>query len=456
MGCVGSLGPKQKSWMWSAGNPSRSHAVPMQSGCLRGVPLRGGMRLGPRASSLKNTSAAVKMVFLAAGSTPGGGGKGRGVRLVGILIGLSLVMCGTQSLSTEIPRKYGSESSMDECGKRTQVVPVAGDGGLSTYQAPEECLNGTSRYCWKNGTWVKLCELETGTWCINPEAGLRNGQSNDHGFQRKKRDMEQMSIPICDQCNQTMWVGGKTESIFIAYHQVNPLCYDSTRLGICTINGKMYWVTKNTKFDNKITRNKDPFILDLAQANDDSVCLQYDRVVCGVNNKDDENPEGKIKEIIQEMKRRESELRKRRIEQERLKTLSEQYEALEKQYADGELPSPDRNLFIDLIQEIATELGLSNCWICGGLKSAEKWPWKGEGLAPEHLQKWDSPRVSKLVQRPEGWALDQRVISSICVSQKGREYTEMVGYTSCVSTLTVNSDSKSKVWLPAPPLGIGA
>lgn len=59
------------------------------------------------------------------------------------------------------------------------------------------------------------------------------------------------------------------------------------------------------------------------------------------------------------MKRRESELRKQRIEQEWLKTLSEQYEALEKQYSDGELPSLDKNLFIDLIQEIATELGLS-------------------------------------------------------------------------------------------------
>lgn len=201
MGCVGSLGPKQKSWMWSAGNPSASRAVLIQSGCLSGAPLRGGMWLSPRASSLKSTPAAVKMVFLAAGGTPGGVGKGRGVRLVGILIGLSLVMCGTQSLSTEIPRNNGNESSVDEWGKCTQVVLVAGDGGFSTYQAPEECLNGTSRYCWKNGIWLKLCELESGTWCINPEAGLRNGQSNNHRFQRKKRDTEQMSIPICDQCN---------------------------------------------------------------------------------------------------------------------------------------------------------------------------------------------------------------------------------------------------------------
>uniref|UniRef100_A0A8U8AQR7 Uncharacterized protein n=1 Tax=Geospiza parvula TaxID=87175 RepID=A0A8U8AQR7_GEOPR len=168
--------------------------------------------------------------------------------------------------------------------------------------------------------------------------------------------------------------------------------------------------------------------IQLAQANDDRVCLQYDRAVCFARNKDGLDPEGKMKEITQELKRSESELRKKRVEQERLKTLSEQYEQPVRQYADGELPSPDQNLFIDLVQEITMELGLSNCWICGGLKSAEKWPWKDEGLAPEQLLKWDIPRLSKLAQRPKGWVLDQRVIGTICISQEGQEYTEMVGY----------------------------
>lgn len=94
-----------------------------------------------------------------------------------------------------------------------------------------------------------------------------------------------------------------------------------------------------------------------------------------------------MKEITQELRRRDSEMRRQRVEQERLETLGEQYELLETQYSDGELPSPDRNLFIDLMQEIAKEFGLSNCWIRGGLKSAEKWPWRGESLAPEQLLK---------------------------------------------------------------------
>lgn len=73
------------------------------------------------------------------------------------------------------------------------------------------------------------------------------------------------------------------------------------------------------------------------------------------------DPESKMKQVAQELRRQESEMRKRRLEQERLKTLSEQYDQLEKQYNDWGLPASDRNLFINLMQEIATELGLSNC-----------------------------------------------------------------------------------------------
>lgn len=87
------------------------------------------------------------------------------------------------------------------------------------------------------------------------------------------------------------------------------------------MNGKMYWVGRNIKFDSKFTLNKEPIILDLVHANDDRVCLQYDRAVCFVRNKDGKDPEGKMKEITQELKRRESELRKKRVEQERMKTL---------------------------------------------------------------------------------------------------------------------------------------
>lgn len=97
------------------------------------------MRFGPRMYFRKNIPAAEKMVFLATGGTPGGAGKGREVRLWGILMGLSLVMCRTSSLHTEIPPHTGERSPMDECSRCTQVV-LEGQGGrgVSAYRALED------------------------------------------------------------------------------------------------------------------------------------------------------------------------------------------------------------------------------------------------------------------------------------------------------------------------------
>lgn len=164
-----------------------------------------------------------------------------------------------------------------------------------------------------------------------------------------------------------------------------------------------------------------------------------------MRNKDGMDPEHSIKQIALKIKRQESEMRRKRLEQERLQMLSKQYDQMERQYDEWGLPASNQNLFIDLMQEIATELGLSNCWICGGLKSAEKWPWKGEGLTPEQLLKWNKDQTSRSTPRPEGWILDQRIIGIICVSREGKEYTDVVGYTPCISTLTVNSHNKSKI-----------
>lgn len=131
------------------------------------------------------------------------------------------------------------------------------------------------------------------------------------------------------------------------------------------MDGKTYWVGKNLNYENRFTLSNEPVILDLLEENDDGACLQYDKTFCFSKNKEGIGPESKMKQVAQELKRQESEMRKKRVEQERLKTLSEQYDNLERQYTDWGLPAPNRNLFMDLIQEIATELGLTNCWIAG-------------------------------------------------------------------------------------------
>ncbi|RMC02649.1 hypothetical protein DUI87_20804 [Hirundo rustica rustica] len=164
------------------------------------------------------------------------------------------------------------------------------------------------------------------------------------------------------------------------------------------------------------------------------------------------DPENKIQKVALEFKRQELAAKKKRMEQERMRTLSEQYEQLEKQSNDWSLATSSKNLFLDLVQEIATELGLTNCWICGGLKSAERWPWKGESLTPEQLLKWDN-KILNTLTRPGGWTLDERVIGTICISREGNVYSDVVGYTPCLSTLAVNSNNRSKMWQPEPPNG---
>lgn len=334
------------------------------------------------------------------------------------------------------------------------VLEGQGETETSAYPAPEHCSSGKkSGYCTLNDTQYRICELDGKRVCYIQKATSKDEQSETPIHKMYKRDTKQIPVPACNQCNCTVWIGGKMKSIFVAYFQVNKLCYDNTPLEMCVMGGKTYRVGRNLKYKNRLALNNEPVILDLLEDNDDRVCLQIDKTFCFSRNKERVELESKIKQVAQEFKRQEPAIRQRRIEQERLKTLSEQYDQLEKQYSDWGYLASNRNLFIDLIQEIAIELGLSNCWTCGGLKSAEKWPWKGESLTPDQLLKWDNAQISRTIQRPEGWVLDQRIIGTICIGREGKEYTQIVEYIPCISTLAVNSINKSNVWQPEPPAG---
>lgn len=88
----------------------------------------------------------------------------------------------------------------------------------------------------------------------------------------------------------------------------------------------------------------------------------------------------------------------KRITGKELEELNELYKQLKQQYSDWDLPTSTKNLFLDLMQEIATELRLSKCWICGGLRMAERWPWRGDSLAPEQFLKWNHTQISKTLK----------------------------------------------------------
>ncbi|RMC00283.1 hypothetical protein DUI87_22890 [Hirundo rustica rustica] len=370
------------------------------------------------------------MDYPAAGGNPTGEGWSRGIGLWVTLVILSQAMCPTNGLH-EPQEGMGMETSLP-------TVPP-------------------------NLTWNRVLESRVRVDWFTPKRG-ENRQWNEgvklnksnHPMATARKRREVSSLPLittCKECNKTVWIGGKRESTFVGYLQVNPLCYDKRKLKMCALNGKTYWVGQNEKLQTAALANG-PILLDMLGENDERVCLRMDKVFCFSKDEEGLDPENKIQKVALEFKRQELAAKKKRMEQERMRTLSEQYEQLEKQSNDWSLATSSKNLFLDLVQEIATELGLTNCWICGGLKSAERWPWKGESLTPEQLLKWDN-KILNTLTRPGGWTLDERVIGTICISREGNVYSDVVGYTPCLSTLAVNSNNRSKMWQPEPQMGTG-
>ena len=118
------------------------------------VPLRDSVQLGLGVGPQKNTSAAKKMAYLAAGHNPVGVGKGREVRLWGILVSVSLVM---YQLINAYPRgsaRSVEQSHSSECGECPRINTPA-------HPAPANYSSrGKDGYCTFNGTRYARCELD--------------------------------------------------------------------------------------------------------------------------------------------------------------------------------------------------------------------------------------------------------------------------------------------------------
>ena len=72
--------------------------------------------------------------------------------------------------------------------------------------------------------------------------------SQRHLLTISRREMPIKHLPTCEQCSRSVWVGRKQKLIFVAYFQVNELCYDNTRLSMCVMEEKTYRVGKNLQF----------------------------------------------------------------------------------------------------------------------------------------------------------------------------------------------------------------
>ncbi|RMC05573.1 hypothetical protein DUI87_18770 [Hirundo rustica rustica] len=293
-----------------AGGPIRYPAELTPSSYQCGTFLRGGLRFRPALGPLKNTPAAKKMVYLAAGCYPAGEGRDRGVHQWGNLMVLSLVMCQAGGLHRKNPLRQNPTNECEQCLKGKIATKVI------KFQAQYNCQLGKENgYCVFNSTQYNLCKLEKGVICHNPKAISRDGQSEPI-FKRKKASSHAMykwetgqmpTIPICSQYNGTVWLGGKIKSTFVAYYQVSKLCYEKGQLEMCSMGRKMYWVGKNLKREKETSLDNEPIILDLFRSDDDRICLHFDKTFCFSKNEEGLDPESKMELIAQELKRQESE-----------------------------------------------------------------------------------------------------------------------------------------------------
>ncbi|RMC21403.1 hypothetical protein DUI87_02267 [Hirundo rustica rustica] len=246
------------------------------------------------------------MDYPAAGGNPTGEGWSRGIGLWVTLVILSRAMYPTNGLH-EPQEGMGMETSLP-----TIPSNLTRNGVLESRVRVD---------------WLTQKKGENRKW----NEGVKLNKSN-HPMAMARKRREVSSLPLittCKECNKTVWIGGKRESTFVGYLQVNPLCYDKRKLKMCALNGKTYWVGQNEKLQTAALTNG-PILLDMLEENDERVCLRMDKVFCFSKDEEGLDPENKIQKVALEFKRQELAAKKKRMEQERMRTLSEQYEQLEK------------------------------------------------------------------------------------------------------------------------------
>lgn len=124
-----------------------------------GMLLRGSMQLVPFMGPLKNAPASEKMNSLAAGGNPVGIGRGRGVRLWGALMFLSLMVSRTTSRLTKNYLNIEKQSPVQDC-RQCFKITLRGQVVTKTlmYHTHYDCKIGDEKgNCIYNNTQYKMC-----------------------------------------------------------------------------------------------------------------------------------------------------------------------------------------------------------------------------------------------------------------------------------------------------------
>ena len=76
-----------------------------------------------------------------------------------------------------------------------------------------------------------------------------------------------------------------------------------------------------------------------------------------------------------------------------------------------EIPTVAKNLFVNLAENIAKSLNVTNCYVCGGTNQGERWPWEAMESNISNPQIWKTMGKSN---RKQQWVLQTSIIGRSC------------------------------------------
>ncbi|XP_069761031.1 endogenous retrovirus group 3 member 1 Env polyprotein-like [Narcine bancroftii] len=102
------------------------------------------------------------------------------------------------------------------------------------------------------------------------------------------------------------------------------------------------------------------------------------------------------------------------------------------------------NLFVDLATKIAGTFNVTNCWVCGGPRMSEQWPWWGEPLNSLTMisRIWTTNRT----RSRETWSLSNVPSGFYCLSRAGKY---PVGESPC-KAVWIRISPGVFTWFPKP------
>ena len=88
-----------------------------------------------------------------------------------------------------------------------------------------------------------------------------------------------------------------------------------------------------------------------------------------------------------------------------------------------EMPTIGNNPFIHLAEEVAPELNVTSCWVCGGALMCKTWPWKYTALDAFLLFQWNRTTSMWAGGAIQSWTWFKERVGKECLSREGINYT---------------------------------